>query len=244
MKIKNYFVCLIALMAFYSCGGDEDEQITPPNPTSADILGSVNLYDEGTTEIDNSNMTVKVEGISKSARTDASGDYVLSNVAFGTYTLVYEKSGYGTFKRFNLGHSNGNTIITESPSLGQVSTTQVTGLEANSNGNSIVLSVTTDPGGSNGNTRYVRYFLSADSNVSNENYSFHSAGLIAQINPLELNITSEDLITAGFSSGETVYVKVYGDSFWSNEYEDPDLGRMVFPNLNLNAAKAVSFVVP
>ena len=244
MRFKYYFLGFVAVMLFNSCGGGEDEEITPPNPTSADILGSVNLYDEGTTQIDNSNMTVRAEGTSKSATTDADGDFVLSDVTFGVYTLIYEKSGYGTFKRFNLQHANGSTIISENPSLGEVSTTQVTGLEASVSGNDIMLSVTTDPGGSNGNTRYIRYFLSADSDVSDMNYTYHSPGLIAQINPLELAITSDDLTNAGFSSGETVYVKVYGESFWSNEYEDPDLGRKVFPNLNMNSVDAVSFVIP
>jgi len=35
-------------------------------------------------------------------------------------------------------------------------------------------------------------------------------------------------------------MKVCGDSFWGNEYSV--LGRKVFPNLNTNAANAVSFI--
>jgi len=108
----------------------------------------------------------------------------------------------------------------------------------------IVLSIGTDPTGSNGNTRYVRYFLSTASTVSNENYIYFSPGQISQINPLEIILTSNDFSNAGFSSGETVFVKAYGDSFWSHEYDDPNLGRKVFPNLNTNSVNASSFVVP
>lgn len=244
MKIHYLTFVLIGLLSLNSCGGDDDGTITPPNPTSADISGSVNLYDEGTTQIDNSNMSVKVEGTSKTASTNAEGEYTLTSVSFGTYTLSYEKAGYGTFKKFGVEHKDGNTIITQAPSLGEVSTTQVTNLAANVNGNEVVVSVTTDPAGSNGNTRYVRYFLSTDANVSSQNYSYHSEGLISRINPLEITLSEADLTNAGFASGETVYIKVYGDSFWSNEYDDPGLSRKVFPNLNMTSADAVSFEVP
>jgi hypothetical protein len=230
-------------MVFNSCGGSEDE-ITPPTPTSADIKGSVTLYDEGVTEIDNSNLTVTVEGTSKSSTTDAAGDFVLSNVAFGTYTLVYEKAGYGTFKKYDVEHRNGNTIITQTTSLGEVSTTQVTALEATVDGNDVVLSITTDPPGSIGNKRYIRYFLSTDSDVSSTNNSYYSGVILSENNPLNLRLTASTLSDAGFSSGQTVYVKVYGDSFWSNEYDDPDLDRRIFPNINMTAADAVSFVIP
>jgi hypothetical protein len=191
-------------------------------------------------------MTVKVEGTTPaiSATTDANGDFTLSDVPFGTYTILYEKSGFGTFKKFDIEHENNATAILNTPSIGEISTTQITNLEANVSGNDIIISVTTNPAGSNGNTRYVRYFLSTDSNVSSENYTYFSPGLVSQINPKEITLSNNDLTSAGFSTGETVFVKVYGDSFWSNEYNDPDLGRNVFPNLNMTSTNSVSFIVP
>ena len=244
MKLNYLNFGLILLIGFTSCSKDKDP--TPEPITKANIIGSVNLYDEGVTQIDNSNMMVKVEGTGISAATDADGDFTLSDVPFGTYTLIYEKSGYGTFKKFDIEHANtgSSTIIIENPSLGESSTTQVTDLTVNVNGNDVLVSIITDPAGSNGNTRYIRYFLSADANVSNENYTFYSQGLISQINPYEITLSQSDLTNAGFSSGQTVHVKAYGDSFWSNEYDDPDLGRKVFPNLNMTSANSVSFIVP
>ena len=246
MKLIYLTFGLIVLAGFTSCSKDENQE--PEPVTKANIIGSVNLYDEGTTQIDNSNLTVKLEGTTPviSAKTDADGEFTISDVPFGTYTLVYEKSGFGTFKMFDLEHTNtgSSTIITETPSLGEVSTTQITDLGATINGNDVILSITTNPAGSNGNTRYVRYFLATDSNVSNEDYAYYSPGLISQINPYEISLSQNDLTNAGFSSGQTVYVMVYGDSFWSYEYDDPDLSRKVFPNLNLTSANAVSFDVP
>ena len=244
MKLNYLTFGLMSLLIFTSCSKDDDP--TPEPITKANIIGSVNLYDEGVTQIDNSNMTVQVQGTGLSAITDADGDFTLLDIPFGTYAIIFEKSGFGTFKKFDLEHTNtgSSTIITENPSLGEISTTQVTALTSSVNGNDIQISITTNPAGNNGNTRYVRYFLSADPNVSNENYTYYSPGLVSQINPFEITLSQNNLSGAGFSSGQTVYVKVYGDSFWSNEYDDPDLGRKVFPNLNMTSANSVSFVVP
>ncbi len=246
MKLHYLIFGLLVLLGLTSC--DKGEDSNPEPATNGNIIGSVNLYDEGTTQIDNSNMLVIVEGITPviSAITDANGGFTLSDVPFGTYTLAYEKSGFGTFKKFDVDHTNmgSPTIIAEIPSLGQVSTTQITNLVASANGSNVTFSITTNPAGSNGNTRYVRYFLSTDSNVSNENYTYYSPGLISQINPYQITLSQNDLTSAGFSSGQTVFVKVYGDSFWSNEYDDLDLERKVFPNLNMASANAISFVVP
>jgi hypothetical protein len=242
MKSKFLLVPFVAIL--FSCNGGDDEVTNPPIPTQADIAGKVKLYDEGDTQIDNSNMTVKLEGSSKSATTDEAGDFVLTQVAFGTYNLVYEKEGYGTFKKFGVEHKDGKTFIPETASLGEVSTTKVTVLEAAVEGGNVLVSVTTDPAGSLGNKRFVRYFLSTDPGVSDEKYTYYSGVILFENNPVRLVLTPDFLEGEGFASGQTVYVKAYGDSVFANEYLDPDLNRWVFPNLNMNAADAVSFVVP
>jgi hypothetical protein len=111
-------------------------------------------------------------------------------------------------------------------------------------GGTVTIATTIDPEASLGNTRYIRYFFSTESDVSNEDYEAVLDAFEAQINPYNLNLTTASLEALGFQSGQTVYVKCYGESFWSNQYDDPDLGTTVFPNLNMNAADAVSFVVP
>ncbi|CAM1357746.1 carboxypeptidase-like regulatory domain-containing protein [Tenacibaculum xiamenense] len=246
MKLKHLTFGIIALLGIVSCGGDDNPTSEPV--TKANIIGSVNLYDEATTQVDNSNMMIKVEGItpSISATTNSEGSFTLQEVPFGTYSISYEKQGFGTFKKFNIEHSNtgSSTILTGAPSLGQMSTTTVTGVTATANGNNIVVSVTTNPAGTNSTARYIRYFMSKNESISHENYTFHSSGITIRINPIEITLSQSDLTNAGFSSGETVYIRAYGDSFWSNEYEDPNLNRKIFPNLNSSTVNAVSFVVP
>ena len=246
MKLRFKTTSLLLLILLVSCAKDKDPD--PEPVTGANILGGVNLFNEGVIQADNSGMTVKVDGSSPTiaATTGQDGEFTLEEVPFGTYTLVFEKPGYGTFKLFNLEHTNtgSSTVIAQRPSLGQVSTTEITELTTTLDGNDVEVNVTSNPGGNAGNRRYLRFFYSDNANVSDKNYTYHSEVIISQINPYVLNLSPGDLSEMGFSSGASVFVKVYGDSFWSNAYDDPDLGKKVFPNLNTNSANAVSFVVP
>jgi hypothetical protein len=241
--MKLNILMFILTLGLMSCSSDDsDNEVI----TKANITGSVNLYDEGTAQLDKSNMLVKVNGTNPliTALTNSNGQFVLEDVPFGTYTIEYEKEQYGNFKKFNVVHQGGATAITATPSLGKLSSTEVTDLQVSVASNQVVLSITTNPAGNTSNRRYLRYFLSTNANVSNVNYMYYSATYVAQINPFQVTLSQTDLINAGFSSGQTVYVKAYGDSFWSNEYLDANLNKMIFPNLNMNVVNAVSFVVP
>ncbi|MFM8833777.1 MAG: carboxypeptidase regulatory-like domain-containing protein, partial [Cytophagales bacterium] len=130
------------------------------------------------------------------------------------------------------------------PSLGAISTTQVTSLNSSVTANLVTIEATTSPAGSMASTRYLRFFLHSAANVSDVFYSAYLPTLVSRINPYVKTFTKAELNALGFASGTTVYVRVYGDSYWSNQYDDPELDRRVFPNLNDKAASAVSFVVP
>ena len=241
MKFK--ILMFILAIATVSCSSDDSNN----DPiTKANITGSVNLYDEGTTLLDESNMLVKVVGTNPliTALTNSNGQFVLEDIPFGTYTIEYEKAQYGVFKKFNFSHQGNANAITEIPSLGKTSSTEITDLLVNIVNGQVVFSITTSPAGNNSNRRYVRYFLSTSATVSNSNYMYHSPTFISQINPYQSTLTQSNLINAGFTSGQTVYVKAYGESYWSNEYFDVSLNKKVFPNLNTNSANAVFFVVP
>ena len=61
-----------------------------------------------------------------------------------------------------------------------------------------------------------------------------------------MSLSVGDLHSLGFNSGETIYAKVYGESYYSNEYYDADLTNphTVYPNLNIVTVPDVDFVVP
>lgn len=248
-KMKKTFYLTLSLIAIIGISSCKDDTGVDPAPTTkADIVGRVNLYNEGVIPMDNSGMKVSLEGVTPEIFdiTNAEGKFVLADVPFGTYTLIFDKSGYGTFKKFELQHiyTGFPTFISSSPSLGQEATTTITGLNVVESNDAITVSTTMSPEANIGNTRYLRYFFSTEETVSNENFDAVLETLQAQITPYDLNLNRSTLGTLGFSSGQTVYVKCYGESFWSNQYDDPNLGTTVFPNLNPASADAMSFVVP
>lgn len=240
---------LIYAMLFFSllitaCGGNDDD----PDPDKvANINGSVLLFTEGSALAGtNAGMKVSVEGLGAqySALTDAAGKFVLEDVPFGTYTLIYEKEGYGTFKRPAVEHKVGGTVLTDIPSLGQLSTTKVTDFKANPSGLSVQVIATTDPGGNTGNRRYVRFFFSTQSSVSSTNYQAFSGTFISQENPFGRVFTGAELAALGLTPGTVVFIRAYGDSVFSNSYVDPVTKKTVFPNLNPTSAPAVSVRIP
>lgn len=237
----------LTLALFGSCNNDDDPDVDP-SPNASDISGSVFLYGEGIDRAPNEGMTVTVENSNpvKSAVTDSDGKFLIKDVPLGTHNLVFTKNGYGTFKMFDIVHVTDNrpTAITSIPSLGTVSTTQVTQLTAAVAATEVTVEATTNPAGNTGNTRYVRFFLHNASNVNDVFHSVYSPTFVSRMNPYVKTYSKSELNAMGFASGSTVFVRVYGDSYWSNQYDDPGLDRRVFPNLNPNAAAAVSFVVP
>ena len=222
-------------------GGEEDDPL--PNPPSASISGQVSLFDEGTGSEPNSAMEVRADGLRIEDMTDNEGRFELNNVFLGQVTLVYEKEGYGTYKVF-IDDLTEDITLTEIPSLGKKSQTDVITNSVTVQGTDVNIASVTS--GTNTPSRYLRYFFSTRSDVSADSYDVFLGPIESDpgANPAVLTITSQQLTDLGFSQGTTVYARVYGDSFYSNDYDDPFEGKRIFPNLMDDTAQSVQFQVP
>lgn len=193
-------------------------------------------------------MTITVEGTSPliTSKTDESGEFTIENVPFGTYNLLFDKTGYGMYKYFDasLTETGSPLNLTETFDLGQQSSLIITDFTAHISHGSIDYTGTTDPEGTAEAPKYIRIFYSADSTVSSSNYSYYSEAYEITTHNFELPIASEKLNEEGFASGSTIYMKVYGDAYWNNSYDDPLTGKLIIPNLSPNSPNTVSFVVP
>ena len=245
MNTRSFFTKLVLfslLLPLASACGEEDDPL--PNPPSADIRGQVKLYDEGTNEVSGSGMTVFAEGLRIEDVTDGEGRFLLEDVFLGQVALAFEKPDYGTYKLF-IDDLSDNLNLTEIPALGKISKTDVITNSVTTQDMEVrISSVTT---GTNSPTRYLRYFFSSRSDVSAESYDAFLEQPVESdpgTNPAVLAITKQELNDLGFASGSTVHARVYGESFYSNDYEDPTLGRRVFPNLFEDTAQSVQFQVP
>ncbi|WP_420150835.1 carboxypeptidase-like regulatory domain-containing protein [Spirosoma sp.] len=240
--------CLIGLSFLVSCSQNSNEN---PAPAGGVLSGTVQLWDDKTNTLtDNSNVVVTVDNLaSTSAVTDASGKYSFASLPYDLHDFTFTKAGYGTYKLYGVSHSsNANGTTLPAIQLGKLATTSVTSLTVSgstyngSPGVSVLYSVAPTPTATN--RAYVRYFLSTTADVSNTKYMYASPILSVLNNNTTGGFTKEDLLTASFKSGQTIYIRLYGDSVQSNSYTDPNVGVRVFPNINTTTVPAISFVMP
>lgn len=249
MRRFSLYIAVISLFLF-SCSKKDQ---APDTPVRGSLSGTIQAWNDKTSSLtDASGILVKISNLNNfSAVTDAAGRYTIDNVPYDIHDVEISKTGYGTLKVFGITHdgtgSNTGTIV-PTISFGQLSTTTVTGLSVAGNtingtpGVSFNYVISPVPGTSN--RAFVRYFLSTSPTVSSSEYMAYS--IVYNFSNLSniTGFTTNELLGMGFSSGQTVYARMYGDSFRANDYLDPNTGQRVFPNINPAAAAAVSFIVP
>lgn len=250
---KNHFITLVVLASIGLLISCKKESTGPGKPLSGKLAGTVQAWDDKlVNNADAAGIKVTITNLSNvSTLTDATGKYSFDNLGFDTYDLEFSKTGHGTYRVYGVTHTyNASNTVTQVPlvGFGKLSITTVTSLAVNGNTINaepgVTFSYGISPAPSVASRAFVRYFLSTSPGVSNTDYMAFSD--VINFSNLS-NITGfsqSQLIGFGFVTGQTVYVKMYGDSFRSNEYTDPNSGKTVFPNINPNAAAAVSFVVP
>jgi len=257
MRLTKTFFILFAISVLSilctACSSKKSANEPIAGSGSGNLTGNVFSYNDKTNATnDLAGFTVSIDDISNtSVKTDENGKYNFMNLIYGIHDLTFSKPGYGTFKLFGVNHSktgsSANTII-HGINLGLQSTNQVTNLKVNKEQSgplqALRFTPTLNPVPSADFRGYYRLFFSTDPNVSNTNYKAYTkvAGLLnANAGPV---FTSDDFSSMGFNSGQTIYAKAYGDSFFSNDYEDPNTGIHIFPNLNATSSNIVQIIVP
>ncbi len=248
-SINIVFIILAIVIAFAGCSKDDDNNKSGTVPGS--VAGKVKLTDEfGVDLIDYSGLKVSTQ-TGEFGITNASGSFIILNLKSGTYSLSYEKTGYGTFKRFNIGVAGTSSVTTLNGTdiMGQKSTTVIGNLSASwqSNDQTFTFGCDISPVPDASHPRAFRLFFSKTSDVSHENYLYTPAnswtsttgtGVITGFSP-------QTLTSGGFAQGDSVYMIAVGESIKTNSYTNPVTGKRVFPNLNITAASnVVGFQLP
>ena len=242
---KSYLsvsIILILALVIYSC--KKDSSNNPPS-NAGRILGTVTLYDDRTTALTPEGMTVTIDGTAFTAVTNASGQFSFDNVPNDTYNLTYSKADYGIFKLKGFVHTGtaSSSALVPGKTLGKISTTTVSTIAVTTNVDSVFLTATISPAATGASTRGVRFFYSTQSSISGTNYQTYSPVYTVRSATGSIRIAKSDLLAAGLLSGATIYVRAYGDAYFSNDYDDAATGKTIFPNLNQTAAAAVSFTL-
>jgi len=245
--MKSIFSILAMFLLGTSCNDPEVNE-------RGDLFGSVILYNEGTERIEEmEGMSIALENPFQNTQaddfitfTDEEGKFRFENVEAALYNLTFEKENFGKHAIENFIHKGQKlgTPLDPIPSLGQKSTTSILSLEALVQQDNVFLIAGTDQAASISNPKYLRFFFSTSEEVSETQYLQATDTYVARIDPFELTLPKSKLLELGYSSGQRVYARCYGDSFWSNSYTDKESGIKIYSNLNPQSAEAVSFFVP
>ncbi|MCG9900503.1 MAG: carboxypeptidase regulatory-like domain-containing protein [Hydrotalea sp.] len=244
--MKRVLFLLMIASSWVAC-----KKESQPAVATGSIGGSLQTFDDKLTALsDAAGFTVTLSNpaaTNMTTTTDATGRFSFSGVPYDSYELSFSKTGYGTYRIFGLSHDSASTQIPHF-SVGRTSTTTVSSLSVSGStfqGESGVrFTYTVAPTPTTTNRAFVRYFLGTSNMVSPNNYTAVSDLINFTNLSAETGFTQRALISMGFTTGQTVWVRMYGDSWRSNDYFDPNLRTRVFPNLNSTSPAAISFVVP
>ncbi|MEA1899020.1 MAG: carboxypeptidase-like regulatory domain-containing protein [Bacteroidota bacterium] len=202
MKIFKIIIISNILLFLIGCDKNDENIFLKGN-----IVGFVNLVDETGNEVeDKSGANVSIEGLTSSANTNENGRFELSNVPAGTYNIIYNKTGYGSYKRFSFQFIGGNipamlyeTTLYEQPKI------EIQSLDISFNDNVINIS-----GKITETSQYtVQAFFNDSSNVSNLNYDYASYRYSFCCIPTTQFSQSIYLSETPYSLGDKVYLVIY-----------------------------------
>ena len=236
----------VLILCCIGCKGADGPQ-GPAGPSlTGDIIGYAYLVDvNGTRASDNSGIAVSVEGKSTSATTSADGRWVLSGLSSGTYTINMQKTGFGLRKVVGLQFVGGGQEWWGTTSLYQIPSFTVTGLAATISSGMVNISGNLT-GSFPANYRYLRLFLSTSNTVSSSpsNYSYAPGVSVYNSTSFLVDVSPSSLSYYGITSGSTVYIVAYADSWGTMSYIDLITGRSFYTTLNPTPSNVVSVVVP
>lgn len=240
---------LTILLMFYGCdkfkGKDGQDGISAPTLTG-DLIGYAYLYDEsGNRLVENSGITVTVEGKNIGTTTGSDGRWVITGLATGTYTIAFSKVGYGTKKAVGMQYVGGGQAFYGEVDLFTIPSFTVTGLYATATATNITIAGSLT--GVLPKLKGVRLFFGTTPSVSPEPKDYVVA-------PSLQNFASQTTFSVfwgatwfylnGFSAGQTIYIVAYAESSPSNHYTDIATGKYYYTDINPTPSNVVSVVVP
>lgn len=238
MKTKLYFSLLAAILLLGGCEKSD--------PTT-DQSGNVVLCNDDGLLSSHDNIKVSIEGTDLSTFTDASGNWTIKGVKAASQTVVFEKTGFGTYKDVivpSLDHAN-NMNSFELPILPAFS---IKNLEAKlvAGGNVEVKGeFTVPPIYSFYRTEAV--FFGKTSSISGDpsTWLYSPTTIGSTDSTYTISTSISELYQNGFAAGNTVYIISYGTSNRGNKsYFDEKTQKYVYGCLSTTPSNVVSIQLP
>lgn len=215
MKLPKILLFSCVLIFFAGC--EKQESMLKGN-----LVGFVTLIDEtGNPVEDKSGVTVSIEGLSISAKTNETGRFAFIGIPSGTYNLVYDKAGFGMYKQFSYQFMGGNVSdLMYSVTLYEQPNIAIQSLDLIYQDNIITVSGTIPE-----TSEYrLQIFINDSSNVSNLNFDYASPRYGFCCIPTTRFSQYIYLSETPFSTGDKVYLIIYfynpNDQYGYYDYEN------------------------
>lgn len=221
--LKKLVFLLTLLFTLLGCSTTEE-------PISGNIVGFISLTNkDGVIEPDRSGVQAKLTDLNVSVVSNNQGRMEMANIPLGTYDIIFEKEGYGTFKIFDYQFLGGNVPallplieVNELPSI------PIEHIDVSINADFLNVKTTmpllTDKKDNIG----VLVFVSDSANVSSTDYD-HFFDTSVSNNNLAPTCSSIQTARLQYGSGQRVYVAVYIRNTSGFSYFDPELNVDIFP---------------
>ncbi|MFN5226915.1 MAG: carboxypeptidase-like regulatory domain-containing protein [Bacteroidota bacterium] len=261
----------IALLLILACNKNSNQHsMVVPDVIQAEkrrgnITGLIRVYDNDGKEMpDAGGVTIKIEQTNVTTQSASNGSWKLDSIPFGTYDLSFSKPGFGTSRIMGLYHAAVNHATTNVGSnryISMVSSINITKVGVRKLSESapeiaalLAAGVIKEDGilfnpvfvNTSGDDKAVRFFFSTSPDVSSTNFMVTEKQRFSgkETGSENDNFKLSWWIDNGFSPGQTIYLKAYGDARISDDYEDAVSGLTIFPSLSANGSPVVSFVLP
>lgn len=235
---KLFLIIPFLTLVFVSCEKDKPNTNNDSVLTKANVSGEVSLFDEFGKIVSKERMMIYMENTSETfwAETEKDGSFLVPNVTyFNNYRIIYEKDGFGTYKKFGYNHEyTGAEGTINSVNLSKKSTAYASTLLVTQSNDSTHFKLNL-AGGSDAGKRKIRLLFHTIPELSHEVFSHYTVKFTANNPQPTISLSKAYLLNeVGLISGLTYYVQAYGDSFYSNAYFDEDQQKSVLPNLGFN----------
>jgi hypothetical protein len=258
---KATYIIVVSTFIFLSCqgpkgadgltgpsGADGTQGVAGPKLSGA-IKGFVSLYKEdGSDLIDYSGVKVSLDGFpNDTTTTDKNGKWTLQNIQTGTYTITFNKIGYGIQKIIGYQFAGGGDAFIPNTIVSEKSTNRVASLSVSSSSGTLNISGTLSSSAYSNNAVLVLIYFDTLNTVSSDPAHYKYLNIAAvfsgqtAINTLQIAVQS--LYDVGFLKGARVYIAGYTNSVMGFSYKDTLTGREVYTAL-CDSSKVSSFILP
>lgn len=254
LKEITVSLLVISVILFFSCKkatqgptGSQGPAGQNGSPLKGNLAGFITFYDQYGNKVKaDTSLAVSIAGTSYITKSDTLGRFIFKNIYTGEYNLYFTSVNYGRGGIVGQSFSGNGTLYCPMISVSQIPSFSITNTQAVPSGMNIVLSYTV-------NTAYTanrKIAIYADNNagVSNQHFRFLTTGFITSgVTTYTLNLVQALFTSNGFTSGQTVYLKLYPaayNAFSSSMYEDTITGQTIYNALNTSGGASASFMMP